>query len=726
MRLNLFIHILLWIGLSRLDQSKTLTVEEIESVFLNEFNRTSVRENLEFLTRNPHVSGSIHNNRLAEHLAELWRNYGFDSVEKSVYEVMLSLPDRQNPNKVQLLDENDDVIYTSKHMETVLRPEDEHEDFISMFNAFSPNGTVEGELMYVNFARPQDFNDLVQLGINLTGKIVIARYGEIFRGNKVNLASQYGALAIILFNDPYQYAQDGEEPDKVYPHSKWLPSSGAQRGSIGTLRGDPQTPQYPSIPHVYRWPTDSVNLPTIPCQPIGYEDAKQMLSRLGGLVVPQNWVGHASSNFRIGPGFLDGNLTKKVRVSVYNRLELTNITNVIGAIKGDVEPDRYVLAGNHRDAWGFGAVDASSGTAQMMEVSRIFSKLLTRGWRPRRTIVFCSWDAEELALIGSFEWVEEKILKLINRAVTYINTDSCAHGEAFIPNASPMLTNFLIDVTKNIPSHANESQSLYETWLEDSIKHGSVDSNGTIKVRGLRGGTDHVPFFAFAGVTSINIAFELDKLKEKRPYSSYPTYHTAYDTFYYVDTFIDPEYRKMKACGQMNLFLLYRLAEANVIPFNMSGYRKDIATAIDDLHRDGVWDLLLNNSVDIAPLEESINSFLEETRNWEKRMLNFNATEPLEIRALNDQLMQLDKAFLKDLGVPLQPHYKHLVKALSLHNMYGSSTFPGIRDLLYEILTHPVDIGSVDPRWVKLQKHISDLIIAFHSAKNFLQPYHIV
>ncbi|GAB6029099.1 hypothetical protein CHUAL_004882 [Chamberlinius hualienensis] len=702
-------------------QTKSLTVNEIESTFLNEFNRTKIREYLQYLTRNPHVSGSEFNNHLADHLAELWQNFGFDSVQKKTYEVLLSFPDEQNPNKVELLNERGQVVFASKHRETILRPEDDNENLIPIFNTYSPNGTAEGDLVYVNYGRPDDFKDLINLGVNFTGKIVIARYGEIFRGNKVYLAGHYGASAIILFNDPYQYAQEGEEPSQVYPNTKWLPGSAAQRGSVAIARGDPLTPQQPSIPNVYRLPIEDLTLPTIPCQPVGYDDAKQLLSRLGGLVVPEKWKDHSSSSFLIGPGFHNNTVAIKVRVSVHNQLKLTNITNVIGIIKGSIEPDRYVLAGNHRDAWGFGAVDASSGTAQMIEVSRIFGNLLERGWKPRRSIVFCSWDAEEFAVIGSFEWVEENLLKLTNRAVAYINTDSCVQGDLFIPNSSPFLADFFINATKSVPSPVNESYSLYETWLEDAYRYGSIDSNGNIKVHDLGGGTDHVPFFAFAGIPAINIFFDTDLLKEKRFFSAYPAYHTAYDTFYLIDNFVDPEYRRMGACGQLNLFLLYRLADANVIPFNVTTYRNNLINDIQNLRDRGIWDFLANNSANIENLEKIIQKFFNESKAWEDRLSNFNLSNPLDVRILNDQLMQLDKAFIKVGGVPLQSQYSHMVKSVSLHNMYGSSAFPGITDLLHEIIDHPLDKSDL---LIQLEKHISDLIIAFHSAANFLKPLH--
>lgn len=698
---------------------------DVKGYILREMNNTKIRENLRFLTKNPHLAGTKHNNALADQIARLWKSYGFDSVEKVLYNVLLSYPDINKPNKVELLDANKKVIFKSKHKEDILRPEDRHDDFIPMYNSFSPNGTVEGELVYAHFATTSDFETLVQLGIDLKGKIVIAQYGKIYRGNKVELAATYGAIGIILYNDPHLVAQEGEEPENVYPYKWWLQGSGAQRGSIKTLRGDSQTPDYPSLEDVYRMSTKDVKLPQIPCQPISYNDAKQLLKLLKGQKVPTSWSKSSCIAGNIGPGFVKEQSGKTVRLTVNNYMRPTNITDVIGIIKGRLEPDRYILAGNHRDAWGFGGVDASSGTSQLLEVSRIYGNLLKKGWRPRRSIVFCSWDAEEFGLIGSYEWVEDNIIKLSRGAVAYINSDSCVGGDLFQPCASPFLAHLVIKATKMISDPKNNSRTLYDAWVQNSKRYGQFQ-NGEISVHQLRGGTDHVPMAFVAGVASIDIAFKIDQLAYKTPFSSYPAYHTGFDTFYLVDQFIDPNYNQQKTCGLINGFLLHDLAESELLPFNVTHYANAVLEAFNSLKAAGIYDLLINKSINIDRLEARIEEFVDAARGWQQRLPHLNTTNPFIIRGLNDQLTQLEQAFLHKQGIPLQPQYRHLIFALSLHNMYGGSSFPGIRDLLHEISTHPVGSGEVDPRWQQLERHISDLIVAFHQATRSLLPLHVI
>ncbi|RXG55764.1 N-acetylated-alpha-linked acidic dipeptidase 2 [Armadillidium vulgare] len=349
---------------------------------INRFDRDNIRE-------------TLRDNELAEFIRTKFEEAGFDSSELIPYNIYLSKPNPENPNKITL----------------------------------DMNGTVTTEpgvgVVYVNYGRIEDFERLEELGINITGHIVIARYGKIFRGNKVNLAEKFGAKGNIIFSDPADVAADGTAPENVYDHTWWLPGTGMQRGST-FIGGDPLTPGWPATEHAYRVSEDEVKFPKIPGQPIGYSDAFQILKRLGGPVAPEDWQGgYPNFTYNLGPSFNSQNGSVSLTLSTHNSGKIEKSYNVIGIIKGSIEPDRYVLIGNHRDAWGYGAMDPSSGTAQVLEMARVFGTFLKEGWRPRRTIIFCSWGAEEFSLIGSTEWVEENIEKLQSRAVGYINTDTC-------------------------------------------------------------------------------------------------------------------------------------------------------------------------------------------------------------------------------------------------------------------------------------------------------------
>ncbi|RXG64918.1 N-acetylated-alpha-linked acidic dipeptidase 2 [Armadillidium vulgare] len=424
---------------------------------INRFDRDNIRETLRYLSEKPHIAASPRDNELAEFIRTKFEEAGFDSSELIPYNIYLSKPNPENPNK-------------SHFKEVPIHEEDDDPDFIHAFNAYTPAGTVTTEpgvgVVYVNYGRIEDFERLEELGINITGHIVIVRYGKIFRGNKVSLAEKFGAKGIIIFSDPADVAADGTAPENVYDHTWWLPGTGMQRGST-FFGGDPLTLGWPATEHAYRVSEDEVEFPKIPCQPIGYSDAFQILKRLGGPVAPEDWQGgYPNFTYNLGPSFNSQNGSVSLTLSTHNSGKIEKSYNVIGIIKGCIEPDRYVLIGNHRDAWGYGAMDPSSGTAQILETARVFGTFLKEGWRPRRTIIFCSWGAEEFSLIGSTEWVEENIEKLQSRAVGYINTDTCTSGPELYIESSPLMQDLFLNVTNLIPGVKDSSKTLFEEWRE--------------------------------------------------------------------------------------------------------------------------------------------------------------------------------------------------------------------------------------------------------------------
>ena len=350
---------------------------------------------------------------LTDWIRDKWTEFGLDTVSLDTYNFLLSFPDSDKPNKVHLLDNEGKVRFTSKHKEDVLRPEDHHRNFIDAFIAFAPAGDVTGELVYVNYGRVEDLERLASLGVSLEGKIAISRYGKIFRGNRLANCQAAGALAVIMFTDPAQVAPEGTDPGSVYPNTFFLPPSGVQRGTT-FIGGDPLSPSWTSVAGAYRLSVNETeDLPKIPAQPIGYGDASRLLSSLGGEEAPEDWRGAIPGlTYRLGPGGEGKTAGWKVRLVVNNYVEDRTSDNIVGVIHGSEEPDRYVIICNHRDAWGYGAVDPSSGTAIMMEVARVLGeKVKYEGWRPRRSIVFASWAAEEAGIMGSAEWVYDKVHK---------------------------------------------------------------------------------------------------------------------------------------------------------------------------------------------------------------------------------------------------------------------------------------------------------------------------
>ena len=320
-------------------------MEELFSEILQSVESDNIRSYLKTITSAPHIAASEQDSFLTKWISDKWKEFGFDHVNLERYNLLLSYPDPENPNKIYLKDDRGSVQFTSKHKEDVLRAEDQHPDFIHAFNAFSPAGNVTGDLVYVNYASVEDISRLEELGVNLMGKIAIARYGKLYRGNKVKHCQEAGAIGVILYSDPEQVAPNGTDPGSVYPNSVYLPPSGIQRGSVmELLEGDPLSPTWSSVPGAFRLPvgeaTDGL-LPKIPSQPIGYGDAEQLLAIMGGDQVPEEWRGGRQGlKYRLGPGFGSDHSGWKVNWVVNNKLRDTRDHDIIGIIKGSHEPDR--------------------------------------------------------------------------------------------------------------------------------------------------------------------------------------------------------------------------------------------------------------------------------------------------------------------------------------------------------------------------------------------------
>ncbi|ERE79986.1 glutamate carboxypeptidase 2-like isoform 2 [Cricetulus griseus] len=414
-----------WFIKSSSDSTNIVPHPGMKKAFLHELKAENIKKFLYNFTRTPHLAGTEHNFKLAKQIQAQWKEFGLDSVELSHYDVLLSYPNKTHPNYISIIDEDRNEIFNTSLSELPPPGYENISDVVPPFSAFSPQGTPEGDLLYVNYARIEDFFKLERdMKINCSGKIVIARYGKVFRGNKVKNAQLAGAKGVILYSDPADYVVPGV---KSYPDGWNLPGGGVQRGNVLNLNGagDPLTPGYPANEYAYRHElTEALGLPSIPVHPIGYDDAKKLLEHMGGPAPPDSWKGGLNVPYNVGPGFA-GNFSKqRVKLHIHSYSKVTRIYNVIGTLKGAIEPDRYVILGGHRDAWVFGGIDPQSGAAVVHEIVRSFGKLKTEGWRPRRTILFASWDAEEFGLLGSTEWAEEHSRLLHERGVAYINADS--------------------------------------------------------------------------------------------------------------------------------------------------------------------------------------------------------------------------------------------------------------------------------------------------------------
>lgn len=578
---------------------------------------------------------------------------------------------------------------------------------------------MKGKLIYVNYGRVEDFENVTE-SVNLTGCICIARYGKIFRGNKAALAEKFGCSGLIIYSDPADFAAAGT--NEVYPNSWWLPGTGVQRGSLSLALGDPLTPLYPATEGAYRLDPSEAQLPRIPVQPIGYEDARVLMQNMTGREALQGWKGRLDVPYNIGPGYIDNNLYVRMDVSTKSRLASTY--NVIGFIEGSVEPDRYVILGNHHDAWVFGAVDPSSGTAVMLELSRAFGKMVARGWRPRRTIVFCAWGAEEQGIIGSREWVENFGHILGHRAVAYLNVDIAVQGNFTLRGgALPLLKNVLYDVAKSIPNPDEEEiragrRNVYETWLKRSPeKNGTGQLTGRPRVGLLGSGSDYDPFITAIGVSSVDLRYSFD---ESLGLSSYPLYHSAYETAHLVETYIDPSFKFSTALGQVWAELARRLADYIIIPFSVSTYAQTISAQVR-LFEQRYGPLLRDNRIDLELLYQAVQNFTLAATDFEGLVSRTSKEDAQAVRRLNDQMMQLERAFIDPPGVLDRRGQRHVLFAPSMNNLYSGSGLPGLVDSLFEI-EKVKDDGERHRRWNEVAKQVSILTFFVETAASSLLP----
>nr|DBA32450.1 TPA: hypothetical protein GDO54_000242 [Pyxicephalus adspersus] len=609
-----------------------------------EMKAENIKMFLKDFTKIPHLAGTEQNLNLAHRIQSQWMEFGLDSAELVHYDVLLSYPNSSKPNYISMIDEHGTEVFTTSLSEP---PPDGYENFTDIvppYNAFSAQGEPE-----------------------------------------VKNAMLAGAKGLILFSDPADYCAPGVKP---YPEGWNLPGGAAQRGNVLNLNGagDPLTPGYPAKEFMYRYNADEgVGIPSIPVHPIGYHDAEKILRLMGGPAPPNSWKGNLNISYNIGPGFVSNYSKRQVKMHVYTNNEVTRIYDVIGTIRGAVEPDRYIILGGHRDSWVFGGIDPTTGAAVLQEVARSFGKKVKEGWRPRRTIIFASWDAEEFGLLGSTEWAEENAKILQERAVAYINSDSSIEGNYTLRvDCTPLLYQLVYELTKEIssPDEGFEDKTLYESWLS---KDPSTQSTELPRINKLGSGSDFEAYFQRLGIASGRARYTKNRKTDK--YSNYPVYHTVYETFELVNQCYDPTFNKQLAVAQVRGSLVYELADSAIIPFNVLDYGIELKN-----YADSIFNLAKKHQekmeiygVSFESLFSAINNFTEYGTGLHQRIKKVDPKNPLALRILNDQLMFTERAFTDPLGLPGRPFYRHVIFAPSSHNKYAGESFPGIYDALFDI-----------------------------------------
>jgi len=629
------------------------------------------REELKVLTARPHVAGSPYDHQNAEYVAEKFRAAGLDT-QIVPYMAWLNTPTK---TLVEAWGPNGQLLMTGPTPEHVKGdPYENQPDVTPIFHGSSPSGDVTAQVVYGNYCRPEDYNQLASLGVDVKGKIVICRYGGNFRGVKVYIAQQRGAAGVLIYSDP---ADDGYRRGDPYPDGPWRPETGVQRGSVQYLfkyPGDALTPgiaSRPDLPASKRLKPDQAgNMPRIPSEPLSWHDAAPILAHLGGPDAPGSWQGALPFTYHIGPGV-------KVHLLLKMNYQYQRLWDVIGRIPGSEYPNDWVVAGNHRDAWVFGAVDPNSGTAAMLEAVHGIGALLKTGWRPKRTIVFCSWDGEEEGLIGSTEWVEDHPEQLTH-AVAYFNTDVGVSGPNFNASAVPSLKEFIRQVTQQVPSP--RGGTVYDVWKlyqeghpRPQDEHESADAadlDTGVRIGDLGSGSDYTAFLQHIGVPSTDIGSD----------GPYGVYHSTFDDYTWFVMNADPHFLYEQEMARVFGLEVLHMADADVLPYDYVTYGRELSAYLDAAQKKaaaaGMSDL------DFASAEAAALQFTEFAAQVMAKQQNPGADSAAQLAALNNQLRAVEGDFISPQGLPGRPWFKHVIYAPGEYTGYAAVVIPGVNEAI--------------------------------------------
>lgn len=629
-------------------------------------------EHLRTLTQAPHMAGTPEDKATAEYVAQKFREAGLDT-EVVEYKVWFNYPAQIS---VDITSPAGVVMHcpTPEHVQG--DPYDDDPRVVMPFSGMSPSGDVEAEVVYANYGTPEDFEKLEKLKIDVRGKIVLARYGQNFRGVKVFVAQQHGAAGVILYSDPYD---DGWRRGDKYPDGPWRPETGVQRGSTGYMfefPGDPTTPgiaSLPSLPDDRRTPPEqSAQLPKIPVTPLSYHDAWPILQHLGGPESPREWQGALPFTYHAGPGPVT------VKMHLKQDYQYRTLWDVIGRTRGSELPEEWVVAGNHRDAWVYGAVDPNSGTAAMLEAVHGVGELLKSGWKPKRTLVFASWDGEEEGLMGSTEWGEQHAPELAN-SPAYFNMDVAVSGPKFGASSVPCLKQFLRDIAKAVPSA--KGGTVYEAWQKSSQPaEGSPQEPTTtnyrlpaaqvkadVPVGDLGSGSDYTVFLQHLGVPSTDIGST----------GPYGVYHSTFDDFAWFKKFGDPHFLYEQQMARVYGLEAVRMADADVLPYDYEEYGKEV-----DVYLDAAKKLAEEKFGDRALDFSAVTAAARHFQEAGARTLARQKNPPRDPARLNQALLKAERALLAPDGLPHRPWFRHAIYAPGEYTGYAAVVIPGVNEAL--------------------------------------------
>ena len=532
------------------------------------------------------------------------------------------------------------------------------------FNGYGAAGDATGDVVYVNYGLIEDYKTLDSLGISVKGKIAIARYGRSYRGIKAREAEKHGALALIMYSDP---ADDGFATGDIYPEGPMRPWTGVQRGSIYNDNGDPTTPDYPSLPGAKRIPLDQTDLSRIPVIPVSYKNAAELLRDVRGGELPAGWQGGLPFRYHVGPGPVRARVVVTTDAATH---PYKDIWDVLGTIRGSEYPDQLVIIGGHRDAWGPGTADNISGTVSVLETARTIGDLVKQGYRPKRTIIFASWDAEEWGLMGSTEFVEQDSARLSKNGAAYINFDEVATGPALGASGTPSLRPFFRDVTKVVASPTGNG-SVYDAWRR-SDRITSDTAQPAIGDPG--GGSDFAGFYNHLGIPIADWGFG----------GPMGVYHSAFDSYHWMSKFGDPGYKYHATMGVLGAVALMRLADADILPYDyveyaraMHGLTATVAKNLAAKHWNSVSLTALNQS--ISAMETAARSF-----NTARDAALASGVSPTAAKQTNILLMQVERAFVRPEGLPVTKRewFHNVIYAADNDNGYSNIGLPSVNEAI--------------------------------------------
>lgn len=628
-------------------------------------------EELKTLTATPHIASSKEDHATALYVADKFRAAGLET-EIVPYRVMLNMPIEV---RVTAYDANGKQIMSGPSPERVSDdPYQRDPRIVTAFNGSSPSGDVTAEVVYANYGRPEDFQVLAEKHIDVRSKIVLMRYGTNFRGVKAYDAQLHGAAGVLLYSDP---ADDGYYRGDKYPVGPYRPDTGVQRGSIQYMfeyPGDPTTPGVAStmdLPANQRIPLSAAtSQPKVPTTPLSYHDAAPILEGLGGPESPRSWQGALPFTYHLGPGPV------KVHLLLKQDFALRTIWDVLGKVPGTGPSNELVVAGNHRDAWVFGAVDPNSGTAAMLETVHGIGDLLHQGWRPQRTVLFASWDAEEEGLIGSTEWAEQHGAEL-QHAVAYFNMDVGVAGPNFLAEAVPSLKPFLRDVTKLVPSP--QGGSVYDAWKrkqQGGSKHqvnngfndiaANASAGQDVRIGDLGSGSDYTPFIQHLGVPSTDISSG----------GPYGVYHSAFDDYAWFTRFADPHFVYLQQQARVFGLEVLHMADAEVLPYDYALYGNEIVSYLKAAQKKA--DAAGMGKLDFA----AANAAAERFRKAGAAALALEQAPTGNLAQINAALRATEADLLSPVGLPNRPWFKHTVYAPGEFTGYAAVVIPGVNEAI--------------------------------------------